>query len=355
VVRPLAALLAALLLLAACTPEASEPTPPADEPAAVDDETAPESDPDRSPLTGLPTEEDLAERPLLVVKIENSPAARPQAGLDLADVVYEELVEGGVTRFISLFHSRIPEVAGPVRSARPVDVELISGFGDAPALAYSGARDEVMQMLRSSSLVLITEGEAGFFRSSERQAPHNLYVRTEDTLAGAAERGASPPSDEMGWRFTDEAPEGAETCPQDADDCIDPGGAVAVAMSTTFRTDFTYDESAGLYRREQNGAPSEVTGDGRIGAANVVVLAMEHYVGGCCDTAGNPYAETRAIGEGRAVLLRDGRWYEGRWTKEDARAPLLLLDGDGEPFPLKPGPTWVLLPSEDRVPTVPGL
>jgi hypothetical protein len=355
VVRPLAALLAALLLLAACTSEEPEPTPPADEPGAVDDEPEPDPDPGRAPLTGLPTDADLAERPLLVVKIENSPAARPQAGLDEADVVYEELVEGGVTRFITLFHSRIPEVAGPVRSARPVDVELISGFGEAPALAYSGARDEVMQMLRASPLVLITEGEAGFFRSSERRAPHNLYVRTADTLAGAVERGATPPSAEMSWRFTDEVPDGAETCPEDASDCIDPGGAIAVAMSTTFRTDFTYDEGAGLYRREQNGAPAEVIGDGRIGAANVVVLAMEHYVGGCCDTAGNPYAETRATGGGRAVILRDGRWYEARWSKADDRSPLRLLGGDDEPFPLKPGPTWVLLPSEDRVPTVPGL
>jgi hypothetical protein len=353
VVRPLAVLVAALLLLAACTRDEPEPAPPADEPATVDDDTEP--DPDRAPLTGMPTDDDLAERPLLVVKIENSPAARPQAGLDVADVVYEELVEGGVTRFITLFHSEIPEVAGPVRSARPVDVELISGFGEAPALAYSGARDEVMSMLRASPLVLITEGEAGFFRSSDRQAPHNLYVQTADTLAEAAERGATPPSEEMSWRFTDEVPAGAESCPEDDSDCVDPGGAIAVAMSTTFRTDFTYDEEAGLYRREQNGAPAEVTGDGRIGAANVVVLATEHYVGGCCDTAGNPYAETSTIGEGRAVILRDGRWYEGRWSKEDDRAPLLLHTGDDEPFPLKPGPTWVLLPSEDRVPTVPGL
>jgi hypothetical protein len=355
VVRPLAALLAALLLLAACTSDEPDPAPPADDSAPVDDEPEAVPDPDRAPLTGLPTDDDLVERPLLVVKIENSPAARPQAGLDVADVVYEELVEGGVTRFITLFHSEIPEVAGPVRSARPVDVELISGFGEAPALAYSGARDEVMDMLRASPLVLITEGEDGFFRSSDRRAPHNLYVRTAETLAGAAERGATPPSHEMSWRFTDDVPEGAESCPEDASDCVDPGGAVAVAMSTSFRTDFTYDEGAGLYRREQNGAPAEVTGDGRIGAANVVVLAMEHYVGGCCDTAGNPYAETRATGAGRAVILRDGRWYEARWSKADARAPLQLLADDGEPFPLKPGPTWLLLPSEDRVPTVPGL
>jgi hypothetical protein len=310
--------------------------------------------PGLAPLTGLPTEEDLADRPLLVVKIENSPAARPQSGLDAADVVYEELVEGGVTRFMALFHSRIPDLAGPVRSARPVDVEVISGFGPAPGLAYSGARDEVQAMLNASSLVLLTEGQTGFFRADDRRAPHDLYVRPTEAVDAVAERGATPPSDEAGWRFTDEPPDGAETCPADADaSCEDPGASIAVAMSTTYRTDFTYDEEAGLYRRLQDGEPALVTGEGRIGAANVVVLAMEHDEGGCCDTAGNPYVETRASGEGRAVVLRDGRWYEGRWAKAGATAPLLLLDATDEPFPLKPGRTWVLLPSEERVPTAP--
>jgi hypothetical protein len=348
VIRPLVASLALALLLAACTKG------PTDEPAP-EPEPEEEAAPDVAPLTGLPTDEDLQDRPVVVVKIENSPAARPQSGLDAADVVYEELVEGGVTRFISLFHSRVPELAGPVRSARPVDVELISGFGPAPGLAYSGARDEVQQLLRASPLVLLTEGQAGFFRSDERRAPHDLYVRLPEALTALAEAGAQPPAPEAGWRFTGGAPEGAETCPADAaEDCEDPGRAIAVAMSSSFRTDFTYDEEAGVYRREQDGEPSEVTGEGRIGAANVVVLATEHYEGGCCDTAGNPYIETRASGEGRAVVLRDGRWFEGRWSKEDASSPLLLWDAAGDPFALKPGPTWVLLPSEDRVPSVPG-
>jgi hypothetical protein len=344
VIRPLAALLAAMLLVS-CGGDDPEP----DEPE-VAEEAEPEFDPDVAPLTGLPTDEDLLERPLLVTKIENSPAARPQSGLDAADVVYEELVEGGVTRFISLFHSRIPDEVGPVRSARPVDVELISGFGERPALAYSGAREEVREMLDGSDLVLLTEGEPGFFRITERQAPHNLYLEPLEALDEVAARGATPPGAETLWSFAEDAPDGEERCPPDLEDCVEPGGAVAVAMSTSFRTDFTFDEQEGVYRREQNGEPAEVTGEGRIGAANVVVLATEHYDGGCCDTAGQPYVETRASGEGRAVLLRDGRWYEGRWSKDDATAPLRLLDGGGEPFPLKPGPTWVLLPSEDRVP-----
>jgi hypothetical protein len=336
--RRLAVLLAISLVLAGCSKGGPD---------------EPEAGPPVAPLTGLPADEDLTGRPLLVAKIENSPAARPQSGLDAADVVYEELVEGGVTRFISLFHSRIPELAGPVRSARPVDVELLSGLGDAPGLAYSGARDEVQQLLARTSIVLLTEGQAGFFRADDRRAPHDLYVRVPEAIDAVAERGATAPSEVAAWRFADDPPDGAETCPPEAEGCEDPGGAISVEMSTTYRTDFTYDESVGVYRRAQDGQPSEVTGDGRIGAANVVVLATEHYVGGCCDTAGNPYIETRASGDGRAVLLRDGRWYEGSWSKAGATAPLRFLDAAGEPFPLKPGPTWVLMPAEERVPSAP--
>jgi hypothetical protein len=342
VTRLAAGCLAAALLVTACT---AAPDDLAEEPG----EEAPD-DPSTAPLTGIESDEDLGERPLLITKIDNSPPARPQSGLDVADVVFEELVEGGVTRFIALVHSELPRELGPVRSARPVDVELASGYAAAGGMAYSGARDEVQERLRRSPLVLLTEGQPGFFRTGERRAPHNLYLRTEDAVAELADRGATPPADDARWRFESDPPDGATTCPDDADDCVDPGDAVTVEMSTSFRTGFTYDPEAEVYRREQNGAPMEVTGEGRVGAANVVVLATEHYVGGCCDTAGNAYDETRITGEGRAVVLRDGRWYEARWEKADATAPLRLLGDDGEPFPLKPGRTWVLLPSRERVP-----
>ena len=103
---------------------------------------------------------------------------------------------------------------------------------------------------------------------------------------------------------------------------------------------------AGLYRRQQNDADSLVTGTGQIGAANVVVLAVRHYVG---ETG---YPETDVVGEGDAVVLRDGRRYPARWSKPEDTAPLRLLAADGAAtFPLKPGPTWILLP--DRLPATP--
>lgn len=349
-----ALVLTAVLLVPACAagddPGAGPAAPSADgdvgaTPAAPPE--APEDGRPRSPFTGLPIDRDVAERPALVVKIENSPRARPQSGLDAADVVIEELVEGGITRFVAVLHATLPEAAGPVRSARPVDVDLLGGLG-ASGFAYSGARAEVQELLAGVPSVLVTEGAPGFYRDDARDAPHDLYLRPAETLAHVTARGARPVRD-LGWTFDAEPPAGALTCPADAVGCRDPGAAVVVEMSPAYRSGWTYDARDGVYRRDQNGEPSEVTGRGEIGAANVVVLATRHYVG----ISG--YDETDATTTGApALVLRDGRRYEATWVKPTASDLLLLLTPDGEPFPLRPGPTWLHLPRSDRMPTVGG-
>ena len=354
-VRLLAALMAATLVLTACSRDDEEPEATEPEPAAEQPEPEPENEPDDesgptgplSPLTGEVVDEELLDRAILVTKIENSPQSRPQTGFDAADVVIEELVEGGITRFMVLFHSQLPEVAGPIRSARPVDAQLVWGYG-ASAFAFSGARGEVQGMLAETPSVRVTEGGAGFFRDSSRRAPHNLYLRPADTLSAAMDRGAMPVTEvEIGWRFDEEPPSGALSCPPDAEDCDDPGLAITIAMSPSFLTGWVYDEAEGVYRRLQNGQDFLVTGEGRIGAANVVVLGSRHYIGP------TGYPETDATAEDNpALVLRDGKRYEARWSKPSASDPIRLFDTAGEPFPLKPGPTWLHLPSVDRMPDV---
>ena len=351
-VRPLrrgAAALALVLLVAACGGEdpssqgSAAEVPTTGGPEAPD--TPPEDDRPRSPFTGLPTDPEVLARPLLVVKIENSAPSRPQAGLDAADIVIEELVEFGITRFMVLLHGDLPEVAGPVRSARPVDVDLLSGFG-ASGFAYSGARAEVEGMLAATPSVRVVEGVAGFFRDDARRAPHNLYITPSEVLDVVERRGARPLVD-IGWVFDDIAPEGALACPPSAPDCPDPGASVVIEMSSSFRTGWTYDASAGVYRRDQNGRPFLTVGPGEIGAANVVVLATRHYVGA------SGYDETDATTAGApAIVLRDGRRYEARWEKPTPSDLLRILTPDGDPFPLKPGATWLHLPSADRMPEV---
>lgn len=287
-----------------------------------------------APLTGLAVE-GLEPRPALLIKVSNSPEARPQTGLERADVVYEELTEGGVTRFIAVFHSQLPDVVGPVRSARPVDAQVASGFGQ-PGLAFSGARPEVMAMLTRSPLTPTTEAAPGFFRDAGRyashpDAPHDLFVRPGEALATVEAAGAQPLGD-LGWVFEEEVPAGGASVTD-----------LEVPMSRYYSTGWSYDAGAGVYRRSQEGLPFQVTGPGRIGAANVVVLAVRHYVGA------SGYPETDVLGSGDGLVFRDGRRFAIRWEKGTATAALRLLGDDGQPFPLAPGPTWILLP--ERLPT----
>lgn len=304
---------------------------PVDPPA---DEAATAAEPVEHPLTGVLVDA-VPPRPALLVKVSNSPEARPQTGLDRADVVFEELTEGGVTRFVAVFHSQVPAVVGPVRSARPVDVQVVSGFGS-PGFAFSGARPEVRAAVGAAPLVPLTEGTPGFFRDDGRYAshpfaPHDLFVDVATALAEVTDRGARPFTD-VGWRFDDEPPAGGG-----------PASEVEVPMSPSSVTGWRYEEDAGHYRRVQNGEASTVTGSGRIGAANVVVLDVRHDIGA------SGYPETDVLGTGAALVLRDGRAYDARWDKPSEQSPLRVLDGSGAPFPFARGPTWILLP--DRLPT----
>jgi hypothetical protein len=360
--RLLAALLVGVMVLAACSGE-EEPEVDPQPAAAPDPEPEPEVEPTPEParitpeperrvptsfLTGQEVDEEVLERPLLIVKIENSPQSRPQTGLDAADVVIEETVEAGITRFMVLFHSDIPDDVGPTRSARPVDAQLIAGFGRS-GFIYSGARREVRGLLGDTPAIRISEGGPGFHRIGSRRAPHNLYNRLPQAMQAVLARDPEI-LDDIGWVFDEDPPEGAESCPADAAGCNDPGTSIQIAMSSSYRTGWEYDADAGVYRRLQNGQPFTVTGEGRIGAANVVVLATRHYLGKPnCHGARCP--ETDVITDGAdAVILRDGERYQARWRKPSWSDRIELLTLDGEPFPLKPGKTWLHLPDASRMP-----
>lgn len=292
-----------------------------------------------APLTGEGVSDaDVTERPVLAVKIENTAAARPQAGLDQADIVYEELVEGGVTRFLALFQSEVPEVVGPVRSARLVDVDVLPAYHG--ILAYSGARDEVTSALRNAGIaLLVDDGGDAFYREPGRSRSHDLMGRGPRLFEKGAERSGVTPAEPL-FTFSEEPPAGAVACPADATDC---GTRIAIRLSNAAIAGWTYDAEAGVYRREQNGQPSTVVGEGRIGAANVVALGMNIGPGGCCDAAGSRFVATQVVGEGPAIVLRDGQRYRVTWRKTSREADLQLLDEAGQPFALKPGASWVHL------------
>jgi hypothetical protein len=280
------------------------------------------------PLTGLPVDDPAAAaRPALVVKIDNHPDARPQTGLGVADLVFEENVEG-ITRFAAVFQSQGSDPVGPIRSGRTQDVSLL-GLLDRPLFAWSGGNANVTQAIASSDFVNLSNlnqavaGPGGFFRSGDRKAPHNLYAQSSKlwTLAPA---GAQPPPQQFAYRAEGEAPTG------------DPSPGVTVEMDGV-RVEWQFDGTA--YARLQNGRPHTDAVTGPITAANVVVLVVR-YSPSPAD-ARSPEAQT--IGSGDALVFTGGSVVRGRWERSDRLQPFTLTDAAGETIALTPGRTWVEL------------
>ena len=344
-VRPLAAATVALLLLTACgaDPEvAPSPSPSPSPTASATPSPSPSPSPSvapTAPLTGEAVDEAATTRPALVAKIENTAKARPQAGLEVADIVFEQLVEGGITRFFAVFQSEVPEQVGPIRSARLVDATLLPAFDG--IFLYSGGRDDVQAAIAGTA-VRISEGAEGVYRQSGRSAPSNLFADGPAVYETAAERaddlGPPPP-----WfTFGDQVP-----------DIGTDGTEIDISMSSAVTTSWVYDAGLGGYLRSQGGTEQTTVSGDPVVAANVVVLGVGTFQGGCCDTAGSPYVVTDTVDTGRAIVLRDGEWFEAEWSRASESAAVRLSVG-GQPLPLAPGPTWVHLTPSARLPAVPG-
>ncbi|HSK59546.1 MAG TPA: DUF3048 domain-containing protein [Actinomycetospora sp.] len=279
-----------------------------------------------SPLTGLSAS---AGAPVLAVKVDNSPAGRPWTGVEDADVVYVEPVEGGTTRLLAVFSSRLPASVGPVRSARESDVTVLAAYGR-PALAFSGSAPELAATLAGASLVALTPQTMGdaFRRDADRRAPVNLYADPAALLRGAG--GASPVRD-VGWHFG-AAPAGGEVVRHRE---VAFGSAIV---------GLTWDAVRGRYLVEPGGDPAvPATGGDPIGASTVLVQHVTTRPSAIRDAAGavSPYAVT--TGSGEAEVLRDGRSFPARWSRAAPTDPTVVLGPDGVPVPFAPGPVWVLL------------
>ncbi|MCP2262157.1 Protein of unknown function (DUF3048) [Streptoalloteichus tenebrarius] len=280
-----------------------------------------------SPFTGEQAELD---RPVLAVKVDVVPSARPPTGLDAADLVYVEPVEGGEVRLVAVFAARRPEVVGPVRSARESDIALLAQFGR-PALAFSGSAPELDPALREASLVLLTEARTGraFFRDSARVAPYNLYARPDELLSAAEEADASRPRD-VGFRFG-AAPRGGE-----------PTSRRTVSYLGA-RVGFDWDSAAGRWGVSLDGTPLTLADDRRAEAATAVVQRVRVRRSSISDVAGYPSPIVETVGEGDAVVLRDGRAYEARWSRHEESAGTSFTLPSGEPALFAPGPVWIVL------------
>ncbi|EPJ34028.1 putative lipoprotein YerB [Streptomyces afghaniensis 772] len=264
---------------------------------------------------------------VLAVKLDNAAAARPHTGVDAADVVYAEQVEGGLSRLMAVYATRLPKEVGPVRSARESDLELLRQF-DRPILAFSGAQKKLLPLIDRAPLRAETPGSApdAFFRGSGKPAPHNLYLRPERILPEAP----GPAALTTGFRYGP-APAG--------------GGTAATSQTVRYpaaRFTFTWSDSRDRWLVGMDGAPATTADGTRMAAATVVVQYVKVRESAFRDFLGNntPYTET--VGSGKARVLRDGRAYDVNWKREDASDGTAFTTGDGMPVNFAKGQVWVV-------------
>lgn len=334
--RALAIMAALVVALTGCSSSGPEPTPTATSqtPTPSPTPTPTPTPPPLWPLTGLPApNHDGA--PLIAVKVENSRAARPQTGLEGADIVVVEMVESGLTRYHALYNSVIPPVVGPVRSVRPMDAAILGPWQ--AALVYSGGQPQFERRVAGAGIQLLYEDPRfGFFRDRSRPAPHNLYVRLPEAIA-VIERTAPPAPM---FQFSETPPVGAPV-------------AWLRAQYPTARSGWEWDAASGSWLRFDDGVAS-VAADAttRLRATNVLVLRVATRDTGLRDSAGAPVPETILTGSGELSLFSGGQVVTGTWSKGGDNDPFVFTDAAGQPLLLRPGTTWVeLLPVQGTLET----
>ncbi len=270
-------------------------------------------------------EGDEIRRPALAVKIDNVSVARPQEGINQADVVYEELVEAGLTRLVAVFQTTGARSVGPIRSARTSDPPLLEGF-DRPLFAYSGANRGTRRAVAASELTDIGYDTATslYWRSTSRRAPHNLFSATDRLWGKYPERDEIP-----------KAPFAFRTVLDELHPSAEPVAGVFVDFG---HAEIDYAWNGEGWERTHNGDAHSDTDGIRVAPPNVVIQFTTY--GTSSADARSPEAQT--VGSGEAWVFTDGHVVRGRWERPDPSRPAALV-ADGRPIRLTPGRTWVAL------------
>ena len=314
-------LLAASLVLAGC---------------GGDEEPAPETGPEGQeiaggsefaqtwPLTGLDVEgEDSSAQthPVMVTKIDNTSSSAPQLGLGSADLVVEELVEGGTTRLAAFFYSEIPETVGPVRSMRASDIGIVSPV-DAQVVT-SGAAPVTINRISQAGIKFFGEGAAGFSRATDRSAPYNLMANLSTLLDAQKDTEEARPDDYLPWGEAEDLPKGKKATTIAA-------GFGGHTTNWVFRDGGYVNENS--YAADGDEFPTDT----------VLVLRVKVGDAGYLDPAGNPVPESKFEGKGPAMLFHGGRLVRGTWSKTGLDGKVTLSTKAGK-LDVPAGHTWIEL------------
>ncbi|MBD0383314.1 DUF3048 domain-containing protein [Paenibacillus sedimenti] len=295
----------------------------------VSAEVKPEA-PYKFPLTGLPSDKEVKSRPFMVM-VENSPQARPQTGLDQADIVYEILAEGEITRFVSIFQSIEAKAIGPVRSIRPYFVELGDSF-DA-VLVHAGWSQDAMNMMAGRKLAHLDEvyGDGAYYwRATDRKAPHNLYTSVDKMKQGAEAR-----------KFRSEWNGPLLTFAKDGQSKLTGAAAtnIQIPYIQGYFVAYEYSTAEGVYKRSMEGKPHVDKETGKqLQTTNLLVLESKHKI---LDKEGRRTVDV--FGPGKGLILQQGKSQQITWERKGG---MIRAYADGKEVPLLPGNTWVQIVPE---------
>ena len=280
-----------------------------------------------APLSGVPDPSGLSnKRPALTVKIENTPEALPQWGINQADVVYEEIVNGGITRLAAVFNSHAPAKVGPVRSVRPTDTQVVWPLQG--IFAYSGGAPYAVASISTvPGLKLVDESSAGsaMYRDPNRYAPHNLFAIASKLFAVGGT--PVPPPKLFAYRTHKQKAAGVAVA------------SFVVNFPSIYPVTWTWNMTTLSWDRTLFGK-ADVTGDGvRESPKNVIVMWV-NYVNGIGTEAS--YANLQ--GSGVANFFVDGKETSGTWSRGASKSDVVQYKtANGKPALMTPGQTWVEL------------
>lgn len=290
--------------------------------------------PEPCPLTGetLPGDKQPPDRPLLAVKVENTPDAQPLAGLQNADIVYEEVVEGGITRFVALYHCDDVNRVGPVRSIRTTDPKILAPFSEHPLLGFSGGSKGVQAIVEDSGMTMFDEQNAtkAFSRDDGREVPHNLFVSARKLYAKGRSVAPDEPAPASPFRFDEEVPTPSRKA-----------RSATVVFSGLATAEWRWQQ--GHWVRFLDGSPMMLEHGAPISADNVVIQVVRTTESEFTDVAGYASPDVDLTGKGRAWVLRDGRLITGTWERNDEGEFTTFRSKSGDEIALKPGTTFVEL------------
>ncbi|MDP1720501.1 MAG: DUF3048 domain-containing protein [Candidatus Nanopelagicaceae bacterium] len=272
--------------------------------------------------------------PVLVVKIDDTYQAHPQIGLDQADVVYIEQVEGGLTRLAAVFSSVIPDQIGPVRSARISDIDILAQYGHV-AFAYSGAQSKLLPVIHAANLQDLgaqRESPTIYVRDETRYAPVNLILQAGLLMAKLKDE--SVPIDvskNMGWNFALAAP---------------LGGNHIISVKVKWPANSytaTWSSTQSRWLLYQNDKPDLAVDGRQLGPTTFVIQMVSITPSAYHDKFGGVTPFSATVGQGDGFILRDGTSYPAKWNRPSATSGTTWTQIDGSPLPFAPGQIWVAL------------